>query len=67
MERPLEPSRASQMAQRVVRRFGAAGAGIRVHMRDCDDVRRYIQNMESAHRQTAQSTLRFGPPASQSR
>lgn len=67
MERPSGPFQASQMAQQVVRQFGASGQDIRVPMRQCDDVPRYIQRLERAHQQTANSTLRFGPPAPPSR
>ena len=55
------------MAQQVVRQFGAAGQEIRIPMRQCDDVPRYIQRLEKAHEQTANSTLRFGPPNPPSR
>jgi len=67
MERPSGPFQASLVAQQVVQRFGASGKEIRVQMRDCDDVPRYIEKMERAHQQTANSTLRFGPAAPQSR
>ena len=67
MEQPSGRFQASRGAEQVVRRFGAAGPGIRVQMRDCDDVQRYIRKMTDAHNQTAGSTLRFGPSTPQSR
>ena len=67
MDRPSGAFQASKIVQQVVKRFGAAGKEISVPMRDCDDVSRYIQRMENAHQQTANSTLHFGPPAQQSR
>jgi hypothetical protein len=55
------------MAQKVVQQFGASAKEIRVPMRTCDDVPRFIEKMDNAHRQTAHSTLRFGPPSTQPR
>ena len=51
----------NKMVQKVVRQFGAAGTEIRIPMRQCNDVPIFIENMEKAHKQTANSTLRFGP------
>jgi len=67
MEPTFRSSKPSQMAEEVVRRFGTAQQrDIRVKMRACDDVPRVIRKVEKAHRQTASSTLRFGPGLSQS-
>jgi len=65
MERHSKPFQASQMAEHLVRRFGTWGEDIRISMRDCDDVPRFIQKLEQAHQETAKSTLHFGPRPSQ--
>ncbi len=65
MEPASRAPKPSEMAEEVVRRFGTAQRDIRAKMRACDDVPRFIRNVENAHRQTARSTLRFGPGPSQ--
>jgi len=65
MERDPKPFQASRMAQDLVRRFGTSGEEIRVPMRPCDDVPRFVRRIEQAHLETAKSSLRFGPPPSQ--
>ena len=67
MGRPRTRFQASPKTQQVVRDFGAVGVEIRVPMRRCDDVPRYIRKIQRACRETADSTLRFGPPARGSR
>jgi hypothetical protein len=56
---------AAEIMQRVVSEFGAAKTDIQVEMRQIDDVPRFIKKMEKAHKETAQSTLHFGPSGSQ--
>ena len=51
-------NQASPVAQQIIRRFGQE---VRIPMRQCDDVPRYVQKIEDAHQQTAHSTLHFGP------
>ena len=67
MARPCRPFRACELAQEIIRQFGTAGPEVRAPMRDCDDVPRFIKRLQEAHRRTANSTLRFGPPTTQSR
>ena len=64
MERPVKPFRASLKVKEIAQRFGAGEQDLRVRMRDCDDVPRFIQKVERAHQQTAKSKLRFGPAPS---
>lgn len=59
--------KARKIVQEVVQRFGATGQKIDVTMRQCEDVPRYIEKVKHAHEQTAVSTLRFGPAATQPR
>jgi len=49
-----------KMTENIVRRLGAATTDIQVTMRDFSDVQKFIVNLKNAHKQTANSTLRFG-------
>lgn len=50
-----------QLTKALLKEYGSAAKTITVAMRACDDVPNFIRKVENAHRQTAQSTLRFGP------
>ncbi len=65
MEGSRKPFQASKLAEQMIRQFGAERKSIKIPMRKCEDVPRFIEKMEEAHRKTAGSKLRFGPPEEQ--
>lgn len=50
-----------QMAKAVLKEFGRSAKTVTVEMRACDDVPKFVEMLQNAHRRTAESTLRFGP------
>ncbi|MFH1743722.1 MAG: hypothetical protein ABIH23_32355 [bacterium] len=65
MEHSSKPFQSPQMVEDVVSQFGAGKGDILITMRKCHDVPRFIQKVNSAHKQTDKSELRFGPPTDQ--
>ncbi len=63
-EERLSSSDRTKLVKGLVERFGHEQKYIRAKMGDCDDVPRFLANLEKAHQQTAKSTLRFGPESS---
>lgn len=49
--------------QNIIDEFGKSEPDITIHMRQCDDVQKFIQRLIEDHEQTAESILRFGPPS----
>ncbi len=62
----LDKSERSAFVEGLVARFGHEQQYIRAKMRDCNDVPRFLANLENAHKQTSKSKLNFGPGASRS-
>ena len=61
MGNPSKPFQSSRVVKEAIRKFGGSEEQACFSLRMCDDVPRFIKKLYAAHRQTANSQLRFGP------